>query len=63
MSIVGFGANAGLMSKHLYIIGIVVKGEDTRIKSEDHPSVLVVEIDGLDSRRALHHLLLNFKTQ
>ena len=46
-----------------YVAGVVVEGERAGVEAEDHPGVLGVEVDGLDARRPLHHLLLDLETQ
>lgn len=46
-----------------YVAGVVVERERAGVEPEDHPGVLGVEVDGLDARRPLHHLLLYLETQ
>ena len=47
----------------IYIVGVVVQGDGARVEPQHHPAVALVEVDRLDSRRPLQHLLLYLQPQ
>jgi hypothetical protein len=49
--------------KGWYVVGVVVEGEGAGVEPEDHPGVERVEVDGLDARGTLQHLLFYLQSQ